>query len=188
MRIRTQALSAAAAALATISSASAFLSPSASSSRRSSCVVSLTSEPTEPHTSTPVADKSENKRPRQKATLGLLTFDLDDTLYPVSPVFTDANIAFANAMHSFGFDGIQPNDIAETGRAVREEMAAENPEMAAALSFTETRMKAIRRQMEGVRLLRSLEDVAKEWATPVSGLSPVVSLRCLDFLMELSWL
>mmetsp|Transcript_31762 Transcript_31762/g.64644 ORF Transcript_31762/g.64644 Transcript_31762/m.64644 type:complete len:84 (+) Transcript_31762:1796-2047(+) len=81
-------------------------------------------------------------------------------------------------MHSYGFQGIQPNDIAETGRAVREEMAAKNPDQAAALSFTETRMKAIRRQMEGVRLLRSLEDVAKEWATPISGLSPVVVENC----------
>jgi len=35
--------------------------------------------------------------------------------------------------------------------------------------------------MEGVRLLRSLEDVAKEWATPVSGLNPVVVENCKKF-------
>lgn len=92
--------------------------------------------------------------------------------------------SFANAMHSFGYDGIQPNDIAETGRAVREELAAQSPDQASALSFTDTRMKAIRRQMEGVRLLRSLEDVAKEWATPVSGLSPVVVENCKKFAMK----
>ena len=93
--------------------------------------------------------------------------------------------SFANAMHRFGYDGIQPNDIAETGRAVREEMAAQSSsdhrQQASALSFTDTRLRAIRRQMEGVRLLRSLEDVAREWATPVSGLSPVVVENCKVF-------
>ena len=96
--------------------------------------------------------------------------------------------SFANAMHRFGYDGIQPNDIAETGRAVREEMAAQSSsssdqqrQAASALSFTETRLRAIRRQMEGVRLLRSLEDVAREWATPIGGLSPVVVDNCKVF-------
>mmetsp|Transcript_31762 Transcript_31762/g.64640 ORF Transcript_31762/g.64640 Transcript_31762/m.64640 type:complete len:174 (+) Transcript_31762:1338-1859(+) len=35
---------------------------------------------------------------KNKTSLGLITFDLDDTLYPVSPVFMDANQAFANAV------------------------------------------------------------------------------------------
>ena len=30
---------------------------------------------------------------KKKATLGFITFDLDDTLYPVGPVFTEANQA-----------------------------------------------------------------------------------------------
>lgn len=119
----------------------------------------------------------------KRAVLGLVTFDLDDTLYPVNKVFSDANGAFASAMREFGFDNIQPNDIAETGRAVREEAAergrAEGRAGAAsALTFTETRKLAIRKQMEASRLLRSLEEVAKDWATPVSALSPVVVENC----------
>jgi hypothetical protein len=152
-----------------------------------------------------------------KATeLGLLTFDLDDTLYPVKVVIEEAvscckqgceilmtepaaetilkpttfysplpflppthqNNAFANAMHKFGYDGIQPSDIDETGKQIREEMAQTDPEKAAALSHTELRMLAIRRQMESIRLLRSLEEVAKDWATTVSDLTPVVVENC----------
>ena len=88
------------------------------------------------------------------------------------------NNAFANAMHKFGYDGIQPSDIDETGKQIREEMAQTDPEKAAALSHTELRLLAIRRQMESIRLLRSLEDVAKDWATTVSDLTPVVVENC----------
>ena len=36
---------------------------------------------------------AEPKKKKNKATLGFITFDLDDTLYPVGPVFTEANQA-----------------------------------------------------------------------------------------------
>jgi len=106
--------------------------------------------------------------------LGLLTFDLDDTLYPVAPVISEANEAFAKAMATYGFKGIQPGDIEDTGRQMREEIAVEDPKRAAALSHTEIRMMAIRRQMETVIFMRSLEDIAADWATPVSSLSPII--------------
>ena len=38
------------------------------------------------------AATTETKK-KNKATLGFITFDLDDTLYPVGPVFTEANQA-----------------------------------------------------------------------------------------------
>lgn len=81
-------------------------------------------------------------------------------------------------MHKFGYDGIQPNDIDETGKQIREEMAQTDPYDAAALTHTELRMLAIRRQMESIRLLRSLEEVAKDWATDVSNLTPIVVENC----------
>lgn len=77
-------------------------------------------------------------------------------------------------MNNFGFDGIKPSDIDETGRQIREEIALDDPAAAAALSHTEIRMRAIRRQMETVTFLRTLEDVADDWATPVSSLSPII--------------
>ena len=39
------------------------------------------------------AETTATKAKKNKATLGLITFDLDDTLYPVGPVFTEANQA-----------------------------------------------------------------------------------------------
>ena len=38
-------------------------------------------------------EATATKAKKNKATLGLITFDLDDTLYPVGPVFTEANQA-----------------------------------------------------------------------------------------------
>ena len=107
-------------------------------------------------------------------TLGLLTFDLDDTLYPIQPVLDEANAAFARAMDSFGYKGIQPSDINEASKKIRQEIAEENPEKAAVLTHTEIRKLAIRREMERITLERKLQSCADDWATPVTDLSPVV--------------
>jgi len=112
------------------------------------------------------AKGSDNERP-----LVLLTFDLDDTLYPIAPVIEEANAAFAKAMERYGYDGIQPNDIDVLTKKVRQELP---PEEAAALSHTEAREMAIRRQMEDVLLARKLSETAEDWVTAVEDLSPVV--------------
>ena len=67
-----------------------------------------------------------------KKTLGLLTFDLDDSLYPIAPVLDEANAAFKRAMARFGYDdgNIQPQDIVDTARQIRDEFP---PEEAAVL-------------------------------------------------------
>jgi len=119
-------------------------------------------------------DTTENTTAKKPKNLGLLTFDLDDTLYPIAPVISEANEAFAKAMQNFGFSGIKPGDIENTGRQMREEMALEDPKRAAALSHTEIRMMAIRKQMETVIFLRSLENIAEDEATSVSSLSPII--------------
>lgn len=124
-------------------------------------------------TSSSETKASSTTAPKTK-TLGLLTFDLDDTLYPIDTVIQEANTAFARAMNNYGFAGIQPQDIVETSKKIREEMSAENPEAAAALSHTEIRVLAIRREMENVIFHKKLKDTADDWATPVSSLSPVV--------------
>lgn len=112
------------------------------------------------------AKGSDNERP-----LVLLTFDLDDTLYPIAPVIEEANAAFAKAMERYGYDGIQPNDIDVLTKKVRQELP---PEEAAALSHTEAREMAIRRQMEDVLLAHKLSETAEDWVTAVEDLSPVV--------------
>jgi len=125
-------------------------------------------------TETKETKEASSTKSKKTKTLGLLTFDLDDTLYPIAPVVDEANAAFARAMDQFGFSGIKPNDIVETGRKIREEIAARDPIKAATLTHTEIRRLAIRREMERITLERKLQATADDWATPVASLSPVV--------------
>jgi hypothetical protein len=106
-----------------------------------------------------------------RKTLGLLTFDLDDSLYPVEVVVEEANAAFARAMGHYGFDNIEPTSITEACKQIREELP---PEEGLALTHTEVRRRAIRREMENVIYKRKLKETADDWATPVSDLSPIV--------------
>jgi len=103
--------------------------------------------------------------------LGLLTFDLDDTLYPIADVLKEANSALVTAMKSYGFDGIQPSDIDRAARELRQSLPAEE---SLVMSHTEVRRRAIRREMEKIILDRKLHETADDWATPVSDLSPIV--------------
>jgi len=107
-------------------------------------------------------------------TLGLITFDLDDTLYPLAPVIDEANAAFARAMNKYGFPDIQPEDINQLSIQLRKEMAKTDPEAAAVLTHTEIRKLAIRRAMEDVMLERKLIECAADWATNVESLGPAV--------------
>jgi FMN phosphatase YigB (HAD superfamily) len=114
---------------------------------------------------------SNDNNTKKKRPLVLVTFDLDDTLYPIAPVIGEANDAFVRAMKQYGYGDIQPNDIDITTKVIRSEMP---PEEAAALSHTEARELAIRRRMEKVLLDRKLSETAKDWVTSVEDLSPVV--------------
>jgi hypothetical protein len=123
-----------------------------------------------------------------KTTLGLLTFDLDDTLYPLAPVIEEANKAFSRAMEKYGFPGIQPEDINSRSIQIRQEMAETDPEGAAVLTHTEIRKLAIRREMESVMLRRKLEDCAADWATNVESLGPAVvqsAKKCVRVLVAM---
>jgi len=107
-------------------------------------------------------------------TLGLITFDLDDTLYPIQPVINEANAAFAKAMNKYGFPDIEPEDINKESILLRKEMAKEDPEGAAVLTHTDIRRMAIRKAMEDVMLERKLIECAADWATNVESLGPAV--------------
>lgn len=111
----------------------------------------------------------------KQKTLGLLTFDLDDTLYPIKPVIDEANAAFARAMKSFGFDDIEPDTIDKVGREIRQRVQEhDGPAAAAVLTHTQIREMAIRQEMEKIILQRKLQSCADDWATPVSALSNIV--------------
>lgn len=153
---------------------SSFVASFAVISRQSPSVVLVgSSSRLQSTTSSAEVVKQDVKTPRTK-TLGLLTFDLDDTIYPLAPVIAEANAAFARAMAKYGFPDIDPDDINKRSIQIRNEMAQTDPEAASCLSHTETRKLAIRKEMEIVMLERKLEECAKDWATNVDSLGPAV--------------
>ena len=104
-------------------------------------------------------------------TLTLLTFDLDDTLYPIAPVIEEANVAFAKAMERFGFGTISPSDIDQACKDIRSEADQDG----SFYTHTQVREMAIRREMERVVFERKLQETADDWATQVSDLADLVT-------------
>ena len=102
----------------------------------------------------------------EQGTLGLLTFDLDDSLYPIDPVLNDANNVFVQKMAEYGYS-INPQDIVEAGKRIRE-AAGQN---GVAMSHTEVRLEAIRSEMERNMLQKKLAECAEDWATEVKDLT-----------------
>ena len=103
--------------------------------------------------------------------MGLLTFDLDDTLYPIDVVIKEANVAFAKAMERFGFAGIEPEAIDNLCKEIRRESDQESEY----LTHTQVREVAIRREMEKVVYERKLKETADDWATQVTDLADLVT-------------
>jgi putative hydrolase of the HAD superfamily len=121
-----------------------------------------------------IESPTSNAKDTHTKKLSILTFDLDDTLYPISTVIDDANSAFSRCMDQFGFPDIKASQIVDTGRRIRAEMAETDPERSACLTHTETRRLAIREEMEKIQYQRKLQACADDWATTVSSLSPLV--------------
>jgi len=113
---------------------------------------------------------------KETQTLGLLTFDLDDTLYPIAKVEEEANQAFVKAMAKYGFDteNLKAGDIVASAQQIRDETSAVDPDAAAAMTHSELRLAAIRREMEKATVARKLQACADDWATPVDSLSTLV--------------
>jgi hypothetical protein len=139
---------------------------------------------------TTVEASSSNSEPSPLAsvktkTLGLVTFDLDDTLYPIAPVIQEANAAFAKAMAQYGFPNIEPEEIDLIGKKIREEVSqTQGPEAASIITHTEIRTMAIRREMEEVIYERKLDAAAEDWATPTSSLSNIVRLHARKWVRK----
>jgi hypothetical protein len=136
----------------------------------------LHSTTTENDTTTP----SSSTPMKKKKKLGLITFDLDDTLYPIAPVLDEANTAFSTAMSNFGYVDIAPSDIVEAGKIIRSQVtedkegAGVDPLKPATVNHKEIRLAAIRKEMEQFILRTKLKQTAADWATDVEDLtSPV---------------
>ncbi len=153
----------------TLHSHSSILSQHKSAKQGQQRVIALfASTESETEASTPSPPKKKTKK------LTLLTFDLDDTLYPMSKVAIEANKAFGAKMENYGYEKIGPKQIVNTERELRARMAETDPEKSACLTHTETRRLAIREEMEKMSYERKLERCAEDWATQVSSLSPLV--------------
>ena len=164
-----------------------------------------TSSPSSPSSpSTTNESQKEKKKKGKKKRLGLVTFDLDDTLYPIAPVLDEANAAFSAAMSNFGYVDIRPSDIVETGKEIRANLATggddnddgsssetgganqsssssssspagvPDPLRPRTVNHKEIRMAAIRKEMERFILNTKLRQTAADWATEVDSLTSPV--------------
>lgn len=73
----------------------------------------------------------------------LITFDLDDTLFPVGPVIQYANNALFNHLNQLGYPIIEDEFLRST-KLIRTSLAEEG----IVITYSELRMRAIRREME----------------------------------------
>lgn len=73
-------------------------------------------------------------------------------------------------MKNYGYE-IDQQDIVEAGKKIREEAG---PIAGTAMSHTEVRLEAIRREMERKMLEKKLQECAAEWATEVTSLTAPV--------------
>jgi len=106
--------------------------------------------------------------------LGLITFDLDDTLFPIATVIKEANEAFSKAMAKFGYEGVDPKDITFTSKSMREEMQDDEDGDTLPLTYTELRLRAIRYEMERFITGHKLQQIAIGTATSVDCLHHAV--------------
>jgi len=80
---------------------------------------------------------------RSKLNANLITFDLDDTIFPVGPVVADANKALFRHMKELGCDTTQ-DEYLKTTKAIRTELSKENK----VITYTELRKRAIRTELK----------------------------------------
>ena len=79
--------------------------------------------------------------------LHLLTFDLDDTIFPITPVVNDANIAQLNTLQSkFGYTNACNQQIIAASKQIRTELRETNT----SITYTDLRKLSIKREIERI--------------------------------------
>ena len=79
--------------------------------------------------------------PGEKPTLALLTFDLDDTLFPVAQVVEDANTAMIQALWNAGFTDASNDRIVQHTKMIRRKQRK-------LMTYTQLRKRAIQTELE----------------------------------------
>lgn len=81
------------------------------------------------------------KTPSSKPTLALLTFDLDDTLFPVAKVVEDANAAMIQALWEAGYTEATNDRIVQHTKMIRRKQRKQ-------MTYTQLRKRAIQTELE----------------------------------------
>ena len=79
--------------------------------------------------------------PPSKPTLALLTFDLDDTLFPVAQVVEDANTAMIQAFWDAGYTDATNDRIVQHTKMIRRKQRKQ-------MTYTQLRKRAIQIELE----------------------------------------
>ena len=73
----------------------------------------------------------------------LVTFDLDDTLFPISPVIEDANNALLQTLSEMGYDAITEESMNDSSKEIRQDLRKEGIDV----TYTELRKRSIEREI-----------------------------------------
>jgi putative hydrolase of the HAD superfamily len=105
----------------------------------------LLSYPTTSRSSSRNSQQSNTQREKDAVALNanLITFDLDDTIFPVAPVVADANKALFKHLKSLGCETTQ-DEYVKTTKEIRVELAKDDK----VITYTELRKRAIRAELE----------------------------------------
>mmetsp|Transcript_27765 Transcript_27765/g.41309 ORF Transcript_27765/g.41309 Transcript_27765/m.41309 type:complete len:382 (-) Transcript_27765:328-1473(-) len=138
---------------------SAFLSPSLPSSRsridvgvpstkinRNNAIMVRMAQKEDTYVESTTDNARSNQKKDTTASLALLTFDLDDTLFPVGPVVRDANEAMTRRMKCLGYESATSQGVIDATRTIRVELSKASP--GTALTYSELRIRAIRKEIE----------------------------------------
>ena len=98
--------------------------------------------------------------------LHLLTFDLDDTIFPITPVVSDANVAQLQTLHKYGYTDACNDQIIAASKQIRTELR----QTGSAITYTDLRKLSIRREIERISGLTNdivhetvIESTFNEW-------------------------
>ena len=88
-----------------------------------------------------------------KKNVGLITFDLDDTLFPIGPVVQDANIAMFESMAKFGYEDATEEGYLLACKDIRKERY--QPGCLNPITYSELRKQGIQKELERCRRERT---------------------------------
>lgn len=98
--------------------------------------------------------------------LHLITFDLDDTIFPIGPVVADANEAQLARLKNLGYTNANNDEIIKASKIIRTELR----EAGKVLSYTDLRKQSIKREIIRVTNLQThqvdesvVNDVFNSW-------------------------